>query len=133
MSNGPVSGKGLTVTLPPGKTVFWNVTVQATLDQYVVLADPTGAQVFSVSGASPGGHAPTQIGQGSFVVGPGSAYTLYVGVNGGQAWSQVIWDLMTLDLGGATMCASLNVISEDGADQDFNDSAVAMTWFNSLG
>lgn len=133
MSNGPVSGNGIAVALPPGKTVFWNVTVQATYSQYVVLNDPTGAQVFQATGASPGGHSPTQVGQGSFVVGGNGGYTLYVGINGGQSWSQVLWDDMTVDLGGTVMCANLNFISEDGADQDFNDSAVSLTWFNSLG
>lgn len=133
MSVGPVSGNGVAITLPPGKTAIWTVTTQAAYNQYVRLNDSTGATVFQATGASPGGHSPNQIGEGTFVVSQNGAYTLYVGVNGGQQWSQVIWDEITVSLGATMKCGNFNFISEDGADQDFNDSCVSITWFNSIG
>lgn len=133
MSVGPVPGNGVAIALPPAKTAFWTVTTQAAYAQFVQLKDPTGAVVFQASGASPDGHSPTQIGQGSFVIGPNGAYTVWIGTNGGQAWSSVIWDEMTVSLGATIMCGDFTFISEDGADQDFNDSCVTITWFNSIG
>jgi hypothetical protein len=133
MSIGPVSGNGIAVTLPPGKTVFWNVTTQASYNQYVLLSNSSGSRVFLATGASTGGHSPTQIGQGSFVVDATGNYTIYIGINGGAQYSQVLWDDMTVFLNSIIVCSNLNYISEDGADQDFNDSAVSLTWFNTDG
>lgn len=133
MSVGPVSGNGVAVTLPPGKTAIWTVTTQAAYNQFVKLVDASSATVFQATGSSPGGHSPTQIGEGSFVVGANGACLLYVGINGGQQWSSVLWDEITVSLGATIMCGNFNFISEDGADQDFNDSHVSITWFNSIG
>lgn len=134
MSSGPVSGNGIPITLPPGKTVFWTVNTQAAWDQFVVLADSQGHAIFTASGSSPGGHSPTQIGAGTFVAGDATGkYKLIVGINGGQSWSQVIWDEITLSLGGTVLSGNYNFIAEDGADQDFNDTHVSLTWFNQLG
>lgn len=133
MSVGPVPGGGVAIALPPGKTAFWTVTTQAAYSQFVQLKDPSGAVIFQASGSSSDGHSPTQIGHGSFVIGANGAYTVWIGVNGGQAWSSVILDEMTVSLGDTIMCGDFTFISEDGADQDFNDSCVTITWFNSIG
>ena len=134
MSNGPVLGNGIPVSLPQGKTVCWTVTVQAADSQFVQLRDSQGNVIFTATGASPGGHSPTQIGASSFVAGDASgAYALFVGVNGGQAWSSVLWDSIPLMLDGTAMSTNLNFISEDGADQDFNDSHTSITWFDRVG
>ena len=130
MSVGPVSGNGIAFSLPSGKTVFWTVTAQASYTQFVQLKDSTGAVIFQASGSSTGGHSPTQIGNGTFVSTGNTPYMLYVGINGGQHWSQVLWDNMTLYLNTTIMCSNFNFISEDNADQDFNDSSVSITWFN---
>jgi mannose-binding lectin len=134
MSNGPVSGNGIALTVPTGKTAFWTVTTQAAWSQFVQLTDSAGNIVFSAAGASPDGHSPTQIGAGSFTAGdPGGNYRIYIGTNGGQSWSTVLWDVLPLQFNGTTMSGNYNFISEDGADQDFNDSCVTLTWFEQIG
>ncbi len=132
MSIGPVSGNGIAFSLPAGKTAFWTVTTQAAYNQFVQLKDSTGAVIFQSVGASSGGHSPTQIGSGTFVTTGNSPYTIYIGINGGQQWSTVLWDDMIVNLNDTIMCSNFNFISEDGADQDFNDSAVSISWFNTI-
>ncbi|MFE4124863.1 fucose-binding lectin II [Kosakonia sp. YIM B13605] len=133
MSVGPVSGNGIAITLPPGKTVFWTANVQASWAQYVQVRDFSNNPVFQANGASTGGHSPTQIGQGTFVASGTGAYTVYLGYNNGQSWSQVMWEEMTLNIGSQIYFSSFNFIAEDGADQDFNDTCLTLTWFNSIG
>ncbi|MFJ5504737.1 hypothetical protein ACIPUO_11120 [Pectobacterium carotovorum] len=133
MSVGPVSGNGIVISLPQGKTVFWTVNVQASWQQFVQVRDSNNQLVFQASGASQGGHSPTQIGNGTFVTTGNGAYTIYLGVNNGQSWSQVMWDEITLNIGNKVYSSSFNFITEDGADQDFNDTCLTLTWFNSIG
>ncbi|WP_269714134.1 hypothetical protein [Caulobacter sp. NIBR2454] len=134
MSVGPVSGNGIALTIPTGKTVFWTVNVQASYSQFIKLCDSHGAVIFQATGASAGGHSPTQIGQGSFTAADASGnYTLYIGFNGGSSWSSVLWDDLVVNIGAQIYLSNYNFISEDGADQDFNDSHVSLTWFNSIG
>ena len=45
----------------------------------------------------------------------------------------MLWDSIPLMLGGTAMSTNLNFISEDGADQDFNDSHTSITWFDRVG
>jgi hypothetical protein len=134
MSIGPVSGNGIALTLVRGKTIFWTVNTQATWNQFIQLRDSDGNVVFTATGASAGGHAPTQIGNGSFVaIDPVGQYMLYIGYNNGQSWSSVLWDDMVVNLGSSIICSNYNFVSEDGADQDFNDSHLSLSWFNSIG
>ncbi|HEX8064592.1 MAG TPA: hypothetical protein VF535_15425 [Allosphingosinicella sp.] len=134
MSNGPVSGNGIALTVPTGKTAFWSVVTQAAWQQFVQLTDSAGNIVFTATGSSTGGNSPTQIGVGTFVAAdPGGNYNLYVGINGGSQWSSVMWDVLPLALGQTTMSSSYSFISEDGADQDYNDSCVSLTWFEQIG
>lgn len=133
MSVGPVSGNGIAVSLPPGKTAFWTATTQASYNQFVQLKDSGGNVVFTASGASLGGHSPTQIGSGGFVVDDDGNYMLYIGVNNGASWSNVLWDDLIVYLGQTIMCSNFNFIAEDGADQDYNDIHVSLTWFARLG
>lgn len=134
MSVGPVSGNGIPITLVAGKTVFWSVFAQAAWNQFVQLKDSRGNVVFTTAGASPGGHSPTQIGQSTFVVADQSgSYTLFIGINGGSAWQQVLWDQMDINLGANVYLSTYTFISEDGADQDYNDSCVTLSWFRSIG
>jgi mannose-binding lectin len=134
MSFGPVSGNGIPIVLPTGKTALWSVIAQSSGNQYVQLKDSGGNVIFTAQGASSSGGTPTQIGQGSFTVDDQSGnYTMSIGVNGGSSWSTVLWDDITVSLGQNIMCSNFNFIAEDATDQDFNDSAVSLTWFNSVG
>lgn len=135
MSNGPVSGNGIPIMLPPGMVIFWNATAQATFSQFVALNDASNNRIFSVEGASTDGHAPTVIGQGFFQV-PSSVngpYMLYLGTNGGSQWSNVIWTNDTLDNGGSNVMSRYIFGSEDGSDNDYNDTFLQMQWFARLG
>ena len=134
MSNGPVSGDGIAFGIPNGKTAFWTVTTQAAWTQFVQLQDSAGNVVFTATGNSPDGHSPTQIGSGSFTAtDPAGNYRIFIGIDGGQSWSSVLWDSLALALDGATMSSNYNFISEDGADQDYNDSCTTLTWFEQIG
>ena len=134
MTVGPVSGNGIAVTLVPGKLVYWTVNVQASWSQFVQLKDSAGNVIFTATGASTGGHSPTQIGNGSFPVNDQSGnYKLYIGFNNGQSWSSILWDDMTVYLGSKLICSNYNFIAEDSTDQDYNDSCVTMSWFVSVG
>lgn len=133
MSFGPVSGNSIPIVLPPGKMVFWSVIAQAANSQFVQLKHSGGDVLFTAEGASSGG-GPTQIGQGNFTIHDQSGNcTMSIGVNGGLSWSTVLWDDITISLGQNIMCSNFNFIAEDANDQDFNDSAVSLTWFNSVG
>jgi hypothetical protein len=133
MSVGPVSGNSIPIVLPTGKTVFWSVIAQAANSQFVQLKHSSGLSLFIAEGASSGG-GPTQIGQGNFTIHDQSGNcTMFIGINGGASWSTVLWDDITISLGQNIMCSNFNFIGEDATDQDFNDSAVSMTWFNSVG
>lgn len=134
MATGPVSGNGIAVSLTPGKVVYWTVNTQASWSQFVQLKDASGNIVFTATGASTGGHSPTQIGNGTFTVNSQNGnYKVYIGINNGASWSSILWDNMTLTLNGKQLCSNINFISEDGADQDYNDSCLTMSWFNSVG
>jgi hypothetical protein len=133
MSVGPVSGNSIPIILPPGKTVFWSVIAQAAYNQFVQLRDSAGTVIFTAQGASDGG-GPIQIGQGNFVINDQSGnYTMSIGINGGSSWSTILWDDITVSFGQNIMCSNFNFIAEDASDQDYNDSAVSLTWFNSVG
>ncbi|HUC60389.1 MAG TPA: hypothetical protein VMF53_00375 [Alphaproteobacteria bacterium] len=132
MSVGPVSGNGIPFTLTSGKTCFWAVTVQASWTQFVQLKDPTGKVVFTASGSGGTGGAPKQIGAGNFVAIAGN-YMMYIGINNGQQWSQVIWDDDALTTGGTVYYQCSTFIAEDGGGTDYNDSCVQIAYFNSLG
>lgn len=134
MSTGPVEGDGIAISLAGGKVVFWSAMVQAAWDQFVQLKDPSGDVVFTATGASPDGHSPTQIGEGFFQVpSAGGDYTVWIGIDGGEQWSQVVWGQDALTGNGQTYMTRFVFASEDGADQDYNDSFVQMQWFEHLG
>lgn len=134
MSNGPISGDGIAITLPPGKVVFWSALVQAAYDQFVQLKDSNGNVVFTAQGPSASGYEPTQIGQGFFQVPAGTgAYTVYLGTNGGSAWSSVIWDQDQIDTGGTTYLGRFLFGTEDAGDNDYNDTFFQMQWFEYIG
>ena len=133
MSIGPVSGNGITITLTPGKKVFWTVTAQSAGNQFVQLKDVNGTVVFTATGVGGANSDPKQIGSGSFVVPNNPNYTLYIGINNGSSWNRVIWDTEALFSGSSIYYNSLTFISEDGSDNDFNDSCTTLSYFNSLG
>lgn len=134
MSTGPVSGNGIIVTVPPGSMIFWSAVAQAAFIQNIVLNDATGTAVFKASGQSSDGHSPTQFGQGMFQADPNGTgvYTLYIG-SGSGTWQQVIWDEAILSQSGNNYFSQLIYVSEDGADQDFNDTCLTLGWFKYLG
>lgn len=134
MSNGPVAGNGIAITIPAGKVVFWTALVQAAFNQFIQVKDGSGNVVFTVQGASSQGGTPTQIGQGFFQASdPNGAYTVWIGVNGGQWWQSVLWDEKPISVGGTAYFDQFTFISEDSTDNDFNDTCLQMRWFQFLG
>lgn len=134
MSNGPVPGNGISIAIPQGKVVFWSALVQAAWSQFVQLKDSAGNVVFTVTGASPDGHSPTQIGQGFFQAGdPSGTYSLWLGIDGGSQWSSVLWTEDSISLSGTTYLSKYVFGTEDGADADYNDTYLQLQWFEYLG
>ncbi len=133
MSNGPVSGDGIALRLPFLRTICWTVTAQGEWNQFVWLQTRSGSQnFFTATGSSPDGH-PVQLGCGSFTGVAEENYMLYVGYDHGTRWSQVMWDVVPVTFAGTTFSATYNFIAEDGADQDYNDCCVTLTWFDRHG
>ncbi|HEX7884718.1 MAG TPA: hypothetical protein VF474_01960 [Phenylobacterium sp.] len=131
MSNGPVPGNGVPIDLPLGKIVFWSAVVQAANNQFVQLKDSNNAVLFTAQGS---GVAPTQIGQGFFQVSATSqACTVWLGIDGGAQWSQVLWTQDAVSDGGSVCMGKYLFVSEDGADQDFNDTCLQIQWFDQVG
>lgn len=134
MSKGPVPGNGLAISLPRSKVVFWSVLVQSSADQFVQLQDSQGLAIFTVRGASTSGGVPTQIGQGFFAAAdPADAYTVWIGTDNGQRWSQVLWSQASLATASSPLFSKYVFASEDGTDADYNDSYLQMQWFEYLG
>lgn len=134
MSIGPVSGAGIPINLPTGKVVFWSAMVQAQYNQFIQVKDGSGNVIFTAEGASSGGGQPTQIGQGFFqAADPNGAYTVWLGTNGGQQWSQVLYMQDTLNSGPAIYLSKYLFNSEDAGDNDYNDTCLQMQWFQYLG
>lgn len=134
MSNGPVTGDGIAITLPPGKIVFWSAMVQAARAQFVQVRDSAGQIVFTAAGASPDGHSPVQIGQGFFQpADPTGTYTVWLGTDNGANWSEVLWAQDAITLGGTAYLTQYVFGTEDGADQDYNDTFLQMQYFQSVG
>src|SRR5690349_14483679 len=134
MSMGPVSGNGIDIRLPPGKVVFWSALVQSGGSQFVQLKDAKGTVVFTTQGASTNPAGPTQIGQGFFQIPPGSdAYKVYIGIFGGEQWSQVIWNQDAMVDGTKVVFGTIVFGAEDGQDGDFNDLYLRFQWLDTLG
>lgn len=135
MSIGPVSGAGITVNLPAGKIVFWSAVVQAGYQQFVQVKDSAGTVIFTAQGASAGGGGqPTQIGQGFFqAADPSDNYTVWLGTNGGQAWSQVLYAQDSLNSGANIYMGKYLFNTEDSGDADYNDTCLQMQWFQYVG
>ncbi|MCW2239969.1 hypothetical protein [Azospirillum canadense] len=132
MSIGPVSGNGISFALSAGKSAFWTVNTQAAYNQYVKLVDPSGNVVFTATGSGGTNGTPNQIGSGNFTAVAGN-YTIYIGINNGAQWNQVIWDSDSLVNGGTVYYSVTTFISEDGGGTDYNDSVVSISYFNSVG
>jgi mannose-binding lectin len=127
MSNGPVSGNAIPITLPVGFTVYYSGMTQASWNQFIQLKDSHGNVIFTLSGSGP--YA-TQSFTASDTTGN---YTVYIGTNGGSQWSQVVWDEEVLNIGNTVYFGIFNFISEDGTDTDYNDSYLALYWFTFSG
>jgi len=133
VSNGPVSGNGIAIGIPAG-TVFWTATSQAAWSQFVQLRDSAGNVLFTAEGASPDGHSPTQIGQGFFQAGDESGnYSVWLGVDGGQRWSSVLWAQDSIAASGTDYLGKYVFGTEDGSDNDYNDTYLQLQWFEYLG
>ncbi len=134
MSTGPVTGNGIAITIPQDKVVFWSALVQASLNQFIKIQDSNGQTVFTCQGASPDGHSPTQVGSGFFQAGdPSGNYTVWLGTSGGAQWSNVLWVQDSLAVGGTSYLTRYVFGTEDGADEDYNDTYLQMQWFQYLG
>lgn len=135
MSNGPVAGNAIPVTIPLNKSVFWSAVAQAAFDQYVKVTTAAGVLVFQQSGSSPDGHSPFQYGNGLFSTAAYSTtdYLVYIGVNGGSPWQSVQYDQAAIVNGSNTYFTSLIFVSEDSSDNDYNDTCLTLNWFEYLG
>lgn len=134
MSIGPVLGNGIAVSLPVGKVVFWSVLVQSSANQFIQLKDSTGNVVFTTQGASSSGGTPTQIGQGFFQAGDATNnYTVWIGINGGGSWNQVLYNQDTIAIGSSIYFGKYIFGSEDWTDADYNDSYLQLQWFQYIG
>jgi hypothetical protein len=134
MSIGPVTGNRIAVNLPIGKIVFWSALVQSSANQFIQVQDSTGAVVFTTEGSSSSGGTPTQIGQGFFqAADTNDVYYIFIGTNGGQSWSNVLWTQDVLVNGAAILFGKYMFTSEDGSDNDYNDSYLQIQWFNFTG
>ena len=140
MANGPVSGQSIMITLPASVMVFWAATAQAAYMQYVAVwaVQQSGGPdvlVFNSSGCSPNGHSPTNYGTGAFSTAAygTTSYRVQIGVNNGASWQQVIWQETALNQSSVVLFESFDFISEDGTDQDYNDTHFSLQWFSRLG
>ena len=134
MSIGPVTGNGIAVSFPQSKIVFWSLLVQASANQFVQVKDSSGTVIFTAEGASSSGGAPTQRGSGFFqAADPSNNYTVWIGTNGGQKWSQVLWTQDVITSGASIYSGKYIFTSEDWTDNDYNDSYLQMQWFQYVG
>lgn len=134
MSIGPVSGNGIAISLPVGKVVFWSVLVQSSANQFLQIKDSSGQILFTAQGPSSSGGTPTQIGQGFFQAADASQnYTVWIGTNGGQQWSKVLWTQDVITSGSSIYSGKYLFTSEDGGDNDYNDSYLQLQWFQYVG
>ncbi|MBN3216848.1 fucose-binding lectin II [Pectobacterium polaris] len=133
MSIGPVSGGGIAISIPPGKVVFWSALVQSSANQFIQLKNSQSSSVFSVQGASSRGGTPTQIGSGFFQTDAVGKYTIWIGTNGGQSWSQVLWAEDVITRGSSVFFGKYVFASEDSTDYDYNDSFIQLQWFENGG
>ncbi|PDO85535.1 fucose-binding lectin II [Kosakonia pseudosacchari] len=133
MSSGPVSGNGIAIVIPPGKVVFWSVLVQSSANQFIQLKDSLSRVVFTVQGASSSGGTPTQIGSGFFQADNVGDYTVLIGTNGGQRYSNVLWTQDIISRGASVFFGKYIFASEDSTDNDYNDSFFQLQWFENVG
>jgi mannose-binding lectin len=134
MSTGPVPGNGIAIVIPQGMVVFWSALVQAAFSQFVQIQDSNRNVIFTATGGSPDGHSPTQIGQGFFQAGdPSGNYTVWLGINDGSPWSNVIWSQDAIANGGTSYLTKYVFGTEDGSDNDYNDTYLQLQWFQFLG
>jgi mannose-binding lectin len=126
MSNGPVSGNGIQITLPPNLKIYYSGMTQAALSQFIQLKDMSGNVIFTLTGSGPW---QTQ----SFTSNSTGQYKVYIGTSNGAAWSSVIWDDDALTIGSTVYFNVFSFISEDAGDQDFNDSYLSICWFQFQG
>lgn len=133
MSIGPVSGGGINISIPPGKVVFWSALVQSSANQFIQVKNSQSAVVFTAQGASSSGGTPTQIGSGFFQADTVGQYSIWIGTNGGQSWSQVLWTEDVITRGSSVYFGKYVFASEDYTDQDYNDSYIQLQWFEYLG
>jgi hypothetical protein len=134
MSIGPVPGNGIAVNLPVGKMVFWSVLVQSSANQFIQLKDSKGNVVFTAQGPSSSGGTPTQIGEGFFQASDSTNnYTVWIGINGGSQWTQVLYTQDAISLGASLYFGKYIFGSEDYTDNDYNDSYLQLQWFQYLG
>lgn len=127
MSNGPVPGDGVAITLPTHRMVFWAVRAQSGLTQHVSLKDSQGRTVFTCRGqANPG-----EIGQGMFQTDAAGSYSVHIASDAGP--ERVLWDEGVVALGEMVYFGQHVFVGEDGTDEDFNDCCLHLRWFGALG
>lgn len=134
MAIGPVNGNGIAINIPSGKIVFWSALVQSSANQFIQLKDSSSNVVFTTQGASASGGTPTQIGEGFFQAADASGnYTIWIGTNSGQRYSQVIWSQDVITSGAMVYFGKYIFASEDYTDNDYNDSLLQLQWFQFVG
>ena len=126
MSVGPVSGRnGIQIVLPQNYTCLWAAFTQAAYTINLTIKDGCGNVVVNQSGT---GMNFNLLGAGNFVVSQANTYTVYITANNGQDVS-IIWGESPLTRGSNVYSNTLNFVGEDGADQDYNDIFLCISWF----
>ena len=131
----PIPGNQIPpLVIPNGKRCFYTGAVQSSGNQYIVLENSKGNQLFVLQGKSSSGGTPTPLGSGYFNADdPADSYTIKIGVNGGAKWSKVLWIQQELNMGSNIYCYQYTFIAEDYTDNDYNDSYCAIHWMDKSG
>lgn len=120
------------IHLPPSTTILATAITNAGNLQRVTLTPPASMGPPIVWQGS--GENNTQIGQTNLVTPEGTqhvsvAVTIENSSDGGRTWSQS--SLIRGSCSVATMCVDL-LLSEDSADNDYNDAVVQFLWWKPL-
>lgn len=117
----------VSILLPAGKLIYLTCFTNAAYQQKVTVTPPSGA-VMVFQGSGEGNHV---VGTQSFNTPSGSqdvTYTINIeySSNGGASWNQ------SSLIPGQCVVGTMNmqiVLSEDHADNDFNDAVAQFNWW----
>ncbi|MDC8012908.1 fucose-binding lectin II [Tahibacter soli] len=134
----PLSGNQISLSanpIPANVICVLSGYCQSAYTQFAQVQDQNGNVVAQITGGSiaPGQMSPPTGQSISFKAAAGTTYTVSIGNtgNGGKspkAYNTVLAQYQTIASGTSTYMGVWLFISEDGADKDFNDSTVQLSW-----